>query len=219
MQTAFRSTIGDLVSRSARRTPSALALHFEDRAWTYRALDDAGARVAAALLALGLRKGDRVAAFGKNSDAYVLLWLGVVKAGLVHVPMNFALSGAELGYLLQQSGARAVFADRTLNPALEACGVTVEITGSLRDGSGERDVLAWGRADGDAPTLEVDVGDDDIAQLLYTSGTTGEPKGAILTHRALVHHYASAALALNSAPTSGSSTRCRSTTRPRCTCS
>jgi fatty-acyl-CoA synthase len=203
MQPSFRSTIGDLVSRSARRTPDTTALHFEDRAWTYRALDDASTRVAAALLGVGLRKGDRVAAFGKNSDAYVLLWLGVVKAGLIHVPVNYALKGPELAYILRQSGARAVFSDAMLRPAVEAAGVAIEIAGSLRDGSGERDILTWARAasDGsDVPQLDVDIDDDDVAQLLYTSGTTGEPKGAVLTHRALVHHYASAALALELRP-------------------
>ena len=80
-----RSTVGDLTTRSARRSPDAQALVFEDRLWTYADLDDAAVKVAAALLDLGLRKGDRVAAFGKNSDAYLLLWLGVAKAGLIHV--------------------------------------------------------------------------------------------------------------------------------------
>ena len=192
----MRSTIGDILTRTARRVPDAMALAFGDRTWTYRELDEASTRVAHALHALGLVKGDRVAAFGKNSDAYVLLWLGVQKAGLVHVPINFALTGRELAYLVHQSGARAVFADRALRPAVEACGVPVEILGSLRDGEGERDILAMARR-GDARPLDVVIADDDIAQLLYTSGTTSDPKGAILTHRALIHHYASAAMALD----------------------
>lgn len=197
MNATIRSTVGDIVTRSARRAPDAMALSFEARSWTYRELDVASTRVAAALIDLGLEKGDRVAAFGKNSDAYLLLWLGVVKAGLVHVPVNFALTGAELAYVLGQSGARAVFADGALRTALETCDVTPSITGSLREGSGERDVLAWARAGGDVPSLDVTVSDDDVAQLLYTSGTTSDPKGAILTHRALIHHYAAAAMALD----------------------
>jgi fatty-acyl-CoA synthase len=195
--TIHRSTIGDLIRRSARRVPDALALSFEDRTWTYRELDEASTRVAAALLASGLRKGDRVAAFGKNSDAYVILWLGVVKAGLVHVPVNFALTGRELAYILRQSGARAVFADAALRAGIEQSEAAVEIVGSLRDGKGERDVLAWSRAAGPLPELDVAIDDGDLAQILYTSGTTSDPKGAMLTHRALVHHYASAAMALD----------------------
>lgn len=201
MNATTRSTIGDLITRSARRAPDAHALTFEDRTWTYRQLEDAATRVAAALLDLGLRKGDRVAAFGKNSDAYVLLWLGVVKAGLIHVPVNFALTGHELAYILRQSGARAVFADGALQAEVASCGVAPELTGSLRAGDGSRDVLAWGLAETPAPALDVDVTDDDVAQILYTSGTTSDPKGAILTHRALVHHYASSAMALDTRAT------------------
>ena len=192
----MRSVIGDILTRSARRTPTAMALTFQDRAWSYRQLDDAASRVAGALLSLGLSKGDRVAAFGKSSDAYVLLWLGVQKAGLVHVPINFALAGRELAYLVQQSGARAVFCDAALRAAFDACGASVEIVGSLRDGEGARDVLAWARS-GPVPALDVVIEDTDLAQLLYTSGTTSAPKGAMLTHRALIHHYASAAMALD----------------------
>lgn len=192
-----RSTIGDLLTRSARRAPDAPALHFEDRTWTYQQLEEASTRVAAGLLDLGLRKGDRVAAFGKNSDAYVLLWFGVVKAGLVHVPVNFALTGRELEYILRQSGTRAVFVDEGLRPVLGACGFSPETTGSLRSGHDGVDVLAWARSRTPAPELAVEVGDDDLAQILYTSGTTSVPKGAMMTHRALVHHYASAAMALD----------------------
>jgi fatty-acyl-CoA synthase len=197
MDALQRSTIGDIITRSARRAPSAMALTFEDRTWTYRELDDASTRVAAALLAMGLGKGDRVAAFGKNSDAYVLLWLGTVKAGLIHVPVNFALTGRELAYILGQSGARAVFADGALRAAVDTSGARPALVGTLREGAGESDVLAWARAAGPLPVLDVTVVDTDIAQLLYTSGTTSDPKGAILTHRALVHHYAASAMALD----------------------
>lgn len=186
----MRSTIGDILTRSARRVPDAMALTFGDRAWTYRELDQAATRVAARLLALGLHPGDRVAAFGKNSDAYVLLWLGVQKAGLVHVPINFALAGKELDYLLAQSRSAIAFADEALRPALDA--TTVDLPKhSLRE-----TILDWARGT-DVPELALAVDDTAVAQILYTSGTTSAPKGAMLTHRALVHHYASAAMALD----------------------
>ena len=203
----MRSTIGDLISRSARRTPTSFALAFEDRSWTYRELDEASTRVASGLLRMGLTKGDRVAAFGRNSDAYVLLWLGVVKAGLIHVPVNYALSGAELAYIVAQSGSRAVFCDAELAPAFADCGASVEIEGTLRfpgkspsdasGSSGAPDILAIARGGGGLPTIDIEVDDRDVAQILYTSGTTSAPKGAILTHRALIHHYASSAIALS----------------------
>ena len=191
------SSIGDILRRSARRVPSAPALHFADRTWTYRELDEGSDRVAAALLRSGLVRGDRVAAYGRNSDAYVLLWLGVVKAGLVHVPVNYALTGGELRYLVEQSGARALFTDPSLLGAVGDAGLSPGWVGTLRDGDRERDVLSWARDLAAPREVDVVVDDHDIAQLLYTSGTTAEPKGAILTHRALVHHYASAAMALD----------------------
>ena len=196
MQSAFPSTIGGIIERSARRLPHGRALTFESRAWTYQELDQASTRVAHRLVALGLQKGDRVAAFGKNSDAYLLLWLGVVKAGLVHVPVNFALTGGELAYLLKQSGASALFSDASLRPAVDACGVEIPLSGSIREGAGALDVLAWAKDDKPLTGALPDVKDTDVAQLLYTSGTTAAPKGAILTHRAFTHHYASCAIAL-----------------------
>ena len=101
---ARRNNIGDALRRSVACNPEKDALIFGERRWSYAELD-AGAnrvanalrtrceRVANALLARGLEKGDRVAAYGMNSDGYVLLWLECLRAGLVHVPVNFHLAG------------------------------------------------------------------------------------------------------------------------------
>jgi fatty-acyl-CoA synthase len=194
-----RNTIGDAIRRSAARQPARTALHFEDRSWSYRELDRAANRVAHRLLALGLRKGDRVAAYGKNSDAYLLLFLGCARAGLVHVPINFALSGDELAFIVGHAGARALFHDPALGEKVEAIRPAVpacEQVGTLR-GGGAADVLAWAVADGDAAEPEVALDDGDLAQLLYTSGTTAAPRGAMLTHRALVTEYLACIIALD----------------------
>src|ERR1044072_7194682 len=94
------STVADLVRRSARRYPTRTALVFGERRWTYEELDDAVARVAGRLLETGLTHGERVAALGTNSDAYLLLYLGCARAGLVHVPVNYNLVGSELAYII-----------------------------------------------------------------------------------------------------------------------
>ena len=111
---ATRNTIGDALRRAAMNFRDAPALHFAGRDWTYRMLDRGADRVARRLLALGLRKGDRVLAYGRNSDAYLLLWLGCARAGLVHVPVNYALTAAELDYVGKQSGAVALIHDPAL---------------------------------------------------------------------------------------------------------
>ena len=183
----FSSTVGRVLERSARRVPDRLALTFAERRWSYAELDRAAGRVAAALLALGLERGDRVAAFGKNSDAYLLLFLGCARAGLVHVPVNFNARGEELGYLLTHSEPRIAFIDPALSPLVD-----VDVRrGTLHGGDGEPDVLRWALDDGAPAHEEAGVADDDLVQLLYTSGTTSLPKGAMLTHRALVHEYMS----------------------------
>jgi fatty-acyl-CoA synthase len=186
------STVDGVVARSARRWPDRVALRFDEREWTYAELDAAVSRAAVALLALGLEAGDRVAAYGRNSDAYLLGFLACSRAGLVHVPINYALTGEELTYLLEQSGSRAVLFDPALAEPLEA--VRGERTAlALRDGD---DSLLARATTGAVPELDVDARDEDLVQLLYTSGTTSRPKGAMMTHRALVHEYASCIVSL-----------------------
>ncbi|MCE3552890.1 AMP-binding protein [Pseudonocardia sp. RS11V-5] len=193
MSTTRSSTVDDVLRRSALRFPRRAALHFADRTWTYADLDDAVTRAAATLLALGLQKGDRVATYGRNSDAYLIAFLAAARAGLVHVPINYALTGDELGYLLEQSGSRLVLVDPALADRLPGAGVEVEQVMSLRDAPGS---LLTQASSGPLPVLDVDVSDTDLVQLLYTSGTTSRPKGAMMTHRALVHEYVSSVLAL-----------------------
>ncbi|MDX8153685.1 acyl-CoA synthetase [Patulibacter brassicae] len=202
MTPSFPSTISDLVRRSAARVPDRVALHAGPRSWTYRALDEAVSRVAARLLGLGLVKGDRVAGYGRNSDAYVLLFLGCARAGLVHVPVNYNVAGEELRYLVGQPECAAVFVDPSLSGQVDAIAdglPAVRHRGTLRDGDGggAGDVLAWATAEGPVPAVVADVRDADLAQLLFTSGTTSAPKGAMMTHRALVHEYVSCIVALD----------------------
>ena len=131
------STVADLIRRSARRWPERIALHFGERRWTYEELDDAATRVAGRLLEAGLRKGERVAALGTNSDAYLLLFLGCARAGLVHVPVNYNLVGAELSYIINDARSTALFADPALMPAVDAVMDDLgdlERVGTLRDG-------------------------------------------------------------------------------------
>jgi fatty-acyl-CoA synthase len=199
-----RNTIGDLLRRSAERFRNRTALTFEDRSWTYSALDVAADRIAKCFLALGLRSGDRVCAYGRNSDGYLLAWLGCVRAGLVHVPVNYALNGGELEYIVRQSGAVALLFQPALRSAVESLGDITEVryfgTLDARDNTeGEFDILAVaGDASWDSvndPPLDEAAQDEDLAQLLYTAGTTGVPKGAMMTHRALMTQYISCIIA------------------------
>ncbi|MBE2998923.1 AMP-binding protein [Nocardiopsis sp. HNM0947] len=193
------SRVDDLLRRSAARTPQRTALVFADRTWTYAELDSAVTRTAARLLGEGAAHGDRVAAFGRNSDAYLIAFLACARAGLVHVPVNYALGGEELTYLLEQSGSTLVLTDPALRPAVEEVvgGTGVRLVLDLRDAEGS---LLEGATDGPVPELDVQVAETDLVQLLYTSGTTSRPKGAMMTHRALVHEYVSCLVGLDLDP-------------------
>jgi len=190
-----QNTIGAALNRSARKYSYQLALVFGERQWRYQALNQAANRVANGLLAAGLAPGDRLAVYGKNSDAYVIAWLAATKAGLVHVPINFALSSDELRYILEQSGATGLLSDISLADKVSAAteGLDIAMVGTLHadqalDAQGF-DVLAHATTAQNDQEPNVSVDGTSLAQLLYTSGTTAAPKAAMMTHQALMAEY------------------------------
>ncbi|MEU8979218.1 acyl-CoA synthetase [Streptomyces sp. NPDC048309] len=183
------STVDGVLRRSARRTPARVAVDYRERSWTYAELDEAVSRAASVLLDQGLAPGDRVGAYGHNSDAYLIGFLACARAGLVHVPVNQNLTGDDLAYIVGQSGSALVLADPDLAGRLPD-GVPVL---PLRDA--DDSLLA--RLDAAPPYEGAEARGDTLVQLLYTSGTTALPKGAMMTHRALVHEYLSAITALD----------------------
>lgn len=182
-------TVDGVLRRSTRRTPARVALRYGERSWTYAELDDAVSRTATVLRDAGLAPGDRVAAYGHNSDAYLISFLGAARAGLVHVPVNQNLTGDDLTYILDQSGSTLVLTDPGLAGRLPEGTRTL----ALRDADDSllTRLAAAGPYDGEESAV------DSLVQLLYTSGTTALPKGAMMTHRALVHEYLSAISALD----------------------
>lgn len=190
--TRISSTVADIIRRSAGRFGERTAIEFKDRTWSYIELDRAVTAVARHLRNNGAVHGDRVAAFGKNSDLYVILYLACARAGLVHVPVNFQLKKDELQHILNNSGAGIVFADAGLITAVQEteAGATVDV----RDFSSLLEIVAGATVEGED---DFGVVDTDVAQLLYTSGTTSAPKGAVMTHRAFVHEYISSLQSLD----------------------
>ncbi|MFD4872309.1 acyl-CoA synthetase [Streptomyces sp. NPDC058420] len=183
------STVDGVLRRSARRTPARVAVDYGERSWTYEELDDAVSRAATVLLDQGLTPGDRVGSYGHNSDAYLIGFLACARAGLVHVPVNHNLTGDDLAYIVGQSGSTLVLTDPDLAGQLPDGVRTLPLRNA--DGSLLDRLPSAEPYDGPEPRTE------DLVQLLYTSGTTALPKGAMLTHRALVHEYLSAITALD----------------------
>ena len=168
-------TLGRWVRDWGRISPQRVAIEFLGRQVTYAELDAGSERRAAALLAAGLRRGDRVATVTGNSPAHVELLFACAKAGLLLVPLNWRLTPSDLAYQLadaapalvlvsaehQQLG-RAAMEKTRISPAVE---VLVEVGGKAKP----------------MRPVDAEVADEDGLLLIYTSGTTGRPKGAVLT--------------------------------------
>jgi len=145
----------------------------------YRDTAARAARLAASLQKLGLRPGDRVAIIAGNCPDYLELMFGIWHAGLAAVPANAKLHGRELGYILEHSGARVCFASGGLDGEIAPYAPTT-LERLITIGSRDYEMLL--SAD---PVAASPRQGDELAWLFYTSGTTGRPKGAMLTHRVL----------------------------------
>jgi O-succinylbenzoate-CoA ligase len=184
-----RLVLGEILARNARREPDRTALVFGEDALTFAELDTRVNRLANALSGRGVGRGDQVAVLMYNSLEVIESFFACQKLGACPVPVNFRLAPSELAYILEDSESVAVLTDGQLTSlALEATADLdavrlVVTTGEVVPGSESyEELLASGTAD--AP--DVDVHEDDLAFLMYTSGTTGRPKGAMLTHQNLV---------------------------------
>ncbi len=165
-----------LFARAVARAPDADALVFDGRRWTYRELDAEAARVAGGLASLGIGAGDRVAMLVGNRPEFVFTLLGTLRLGAIAVPMGTRLQTPEIAYIVEHCGAAVLVHDAELTDRLPA---SADVPG-LR-----ARVVECPRAA--ARQAAVGVREEDTAVILYTSGTTGRPKGAMLTHLNIVH--------------------------------
>lgn len=168
------------ISHWAKTKADAPALQQEDRVQTFAQLEDATARAATAMLAAGLKKGDRIAWLGKNSDIYYTLFFGAARIGVVMVPVGWRLAPAEIAYIVNDTQAKLLFTGPGFEAAAEA------IRGQLKHVErifGPEEARKWAGSTERAPFEPA--GPEDAVLQLYTSGTTGNPKGAVLSNRNL----------------------------------
>ena len=172
------TNLADNLTRTAERHGSRPAVRLDDMVLTFEQLLDAARRVTTLLKSRGVAPGDRVGLVLPNVPAFPVVFYGAVAAGAVVVPMNPLLKAREVQYYLEDSGASIVFAWHAM---AEEAGKAASVAGIdcvTVDPDDFMDLLAEQEPDDEV----VDRDDDDTVVLLYTSGTTGQPKGAELTH-------------------------------------
>ena len=209
---ARSQAIGDLLRRSAARDPEKTAIVYRDLRQTYAELDVTVNRTAAALAARGIGPGDRVVLFSHNNHAFVVAYFALARLGAVSVPVNFMLTAGDIAYVLAHSGAVGLIAEDALVPVAEqalaeqalagpsgpagpgAAGGGITVRGVIpehgQEQPGWEPVTDWMTHAGATPP-DITVAGDDLAQLIYTSGTESRPKGAMLSHHSLIAQYVS----------------------------
>ncbi|MHB1629799.1 MAG: class I adenylate-forming enzyme family protein [Bacilli bacterium] len=187
-------SIGEVLERNARRAPERDALVYGAARYTYAALDRAVNQAAQAIARLGVAHGDRVALAAPNSDMFVIAYYALLKLGLIVVPTNIRLAAPELAFQLEDSGARWVLYDPDLRGVVHQAlamtdprvrGMSLTPASGGAEGDDGADLATAMQAQGGDPPEVTVMGTDD-AQILYTSGTTGRPKGVLMDHHRVV---------------------------------
>ncbi|KAF0962693.1 class I adenylate-forming enzyme family protein [Rhodococcus sp. T7] len=180
---------------NVRKTPDKAFLHFQGRNHTYGSVQDGSRHAAALLRKLGVGRGDRVALMCFNTPGFVYAMLGAWRIGAVVVPVNHKMQAPEVDYVLRHAHVQVCVFDGELAPVIERLQTSVVLlsTDTAVDGCTFFDDAI---ADLD-PIDGIDVDENDPAEILYTSGTTGAPKGCVHSHRTLVRVATTAALGLS----------------------
>jgi fatty-acyl-CoA synthase len=187
--------LGYWMTRRAALSPERTAVVFDEQSRTYAEFDREINRAAHALRALGVNHGDRVAYLDLNHPRFFVTMFAAAKLGAIFVPLNFRLTAPELSFIIQDAGVHTLVHDEMFAPVIDAIrdeiGVRNLVCPVARDG-----VRAWSDVlhDQRDSALDNQVDADEVAVIMYTSGTTGRPKGAMLTHANFLWNNISALL-------------------------
>ncbi|WP_330281679.1 acyl-CoA synthetase [Streptomyces sp. NBC_00588] len=170
--------LGSWPARRARKTPHRTALIHGDTSLTYAQLYDRATRLAHALRERGVRRGDRIAHLGPNHPSYLETLFAAGTLGAVFVPLNTRLAGPEIAFQLADSGARALVHGVSHAGLVAGLPGDTDVRTYVQVGAEYEELVAGA----DSEPIDEPVTPDDTCIIMYTSGTTGRPKGAMLTH-------------------------------------
>ncbi|MBW2942673.1 acyl-CoA synthetase [Zhongshania aquimaris] len=192
----WSQSLSDLLRRSAKRNPKKTAIICGDVSWSYAEFDQICNRIANSFVGEGVGFGDRVAILSRNSHAFIAVRYALARIGAVIVPINFMLNAEEVGYILGHSEASILMVDKEHHAlgaeAAQKSSHLKRLMGLPSEKSAETPADLLGFNDlikGPTHVPNICVDQDDLAQLIYTSGTESSPKGAMLTHGAIIWEY------------------------------
>ncbi len=182
--------LGELVARAAAQNPNKTAILFKDQQMTYGELNAKVNKVANGLKQLGVKQGDRVALYIHNLPQFVEAFYGAQVVGATVIPMNVMYKAGEIQYIINDAGVKAIITLAPFYPNVQAirAGVSSLEQAIVLSAEPVSGATLWhqafaGQSDQATPAAG---NEDDVAVILYTSGTTGKPKGAMLTHKNLI---------------------------------
>ncbi|MGV3489389.1 MAG: acyl-CoA synthetase [Tuberibacillus sp.] len=193
-----RNTLGDLLYRTRERYPDKQAIKYLDRQLTYTQLDDLVNQTAHAFVTNGMKQGDMVAVMSKNSLDFVVVNFALARIGAVMIPLNYMLTVEDLRYIINHAGVVGLMASEEYGPVLDEAASEANIRHryildreeAIETKSGWS-LLSQARKGEPIDFVDADIDDDDLAHVLYTSGTESRPKGVMLTHKSLISEYVS----------------------------
>ncbi|MFB4211509.1 class I adenylate-forming enzyme family protein [Shouchella sp. JSM 1781072] len=169
-------TLSSLAKKAFMQHAEKIALVDERRRMTYQALKEESCRLTSALTAKGLQKGDRIAILASNRVEHIVMDLAVAIGGFVKVPINIKLHPKEIDFILQHSKASVLIGEKALTDVVESSIVTITLEEDYKDFISKYDIKY----------PNISLSERDPFAIMYTSGTTGRPKGAVLSHRAII---------------------------------
>ena len=188
------STVLDVLKKQAEEIPDKVYLYFADKQWTYKEFQEITNQVASSFHKLGLKKGSHVAILLPNSPEFLFFWFGAMKAGLVGVTLNTVLKADELEFILNDCDATVLCTTSKYRKMLEPSWGNIQKIKTVLFASEEghsdypnavliKDFLLSGDK-----TFSTEINPDDSASMIYTTGTTGHPKGVVLGHRNIMYN-------------------------------
>ncbi|GAA0493294.1 acyl-CoA synthetase [Salinibacillus aidingensis] len=201
LERARRNTLGDLLARTRERMPDKFALAYRDQRLNYEEMDDLVNQTARAFLEDGMKKGDMITVMSRNSLDFVIANFALARIGAVMIPINYMLTTDDVAYILDHAGVSGFIASEEYAPVLDQSAGYLEIKFRyLMDVPESSEIstqlsgwtpLSTARKDQSAEFIDENIEDDDLAHVLYTSGTESRPKGVMLTHKSLISEYVS----------------------------